>query len=173
MYSPRIGRHISCSRIGRPMVGIYKSLTDTWMWKLGLRPRYSFSANMCFEISVFCLCSVYQLKQRYIFRGQLSKAESLGMPFKKLQVFPPEGWQVDWAITWGGEGEGGGRGERGRGRGGGRGGGERELIVCRALFPPFNGFFYGLHATCWLSQGPFSSQSLFHLLIVNAANSCI
>ncbi len=24
----------SCSEIGRPMVGIYKSLTDTWMWKL-------------------------------------------------------------------------------------------------------------------------------------------
>ncbi len=28
--------HISCSRLGRSIVGIYKSLTDTWMWKLGL-----------------------------------------------------------------------------------------------------------------------------------------
>jgi hypothetical protein len=28
------------------------------MWRLGLRPRYSFSGNICFEISVFCLCSV-------------------------------------------------------------------------------------------------------------------
>jgi hypothetical protein len=27
------------------------------MWKFGLRPRYSFSGNICFEISVFCLCS--------------------------------------------------------------------------------------------------------------------
>jgi hypothetical protein len=26
---PRIGSHIFCSRIGRPIVGIYKSLTDT------------------------------------------------------------------------------------------------------------------------------------------------
>jgi hypothetical protein len=42
--------HISSSRIGRPIVGIYKSLTDAWMWKLGLRPRYSFSGNICFEI---------------------------------------------------------------------------------------------------------------------------
>ncbi len=24
-----------------PFLGIYKSLTDTWMWKLGLRPRHS------------------------------------------------------------------------------------------------------------------------------------
>ncbi len=28
------------------------------MWKLGLKPRYSLSGNICFEISVFCLCSV-------------------------------------------------------------------------------------------------------------------
>ena len=35
----------------------YNSLTDTWMWKLGLRPRYSFSGNICFKFSAFCLCS--------------------------------------------------------------------------------------------------------------------
>ncbi len=28
------------------------------MWKLGLRPRYSFSGNICFKFSAFCLCSV-------------------------------------------------------------------------------------------------------------------
>jgi hypothetical protein len=47
----------SCSRIGRPILGKYKSLTDTWMLKLGLRPRNSFSGNICFEFSVLCLCS--------------------------------------------------------------------------------------------------------------------
>ncbi len=30
-----------CSQICEPIQGIYKSLTDTWMWKLGLRPRNS------------------------------------------------------------------------------------------------------------------------------------
>ncbi len=35
-----------CSRRPtRPILGIYKSLTDTWMWKLGLRPCNSFSRN--------------------------------------------------------------------------------------------------------------------------------
>ncbi len=50
--------YISSSRKGRPIVEIYNSLTDTWMWKLGLRPRYSFSGNICFTFSAFCLCSV-------------------------------------------------------------------------------------------------------------------
>ncbi len=34
-----------CRKIGGPIVGIYKSLRDTWMWKLRLRPRSSFSGN--------------------------------------------------------------------------------------------------------------------------------
>ncbi len=60
LYSPRIGLHVSSSRIGRPLVGKYKSLTDAWMWKLGLRPRYSFSGNICFEI-VFAVQGLYRL----------------------------------------------------------------------------------------------------------------
>ena len=58
LYIPRIGPHISSSRKGSSIVGIYNSLTDTWMWKLGLRPRYSFSRNICFKFLAFCLCSV-------------------------------------------------------------------------------------------------------------------
>jgi hypothetical protein len=34
LYIPRIGPHIFCSRIGSGIIQ-YKSLTDTWMWKLG------------------------------------------------------------------------------------------------------------------------------------------
>ncbi len=47
-----------CSRIGRLIVGINKSLTDTWMWKSGLRPRNYFSGNICFEFRyyVFAVC---------------------------------------------------------------------------------------------------------------------
>ncbi len=52
--------HISCSRVGRSMVGIYKSLTDTWMWKFGLWPRNSFSGKFCSEFSVLVLCSAYK-----------------------------------------------------------------------------------------------------------------
>ncbi len=31
-----------CRKIGGPKVGIYRLLTDTWMWKLGLRPAAQF-----------------------------------------------------------------------------------------------------------------------------------
>ncbi len=48
----------SCSRIGRPIMRLYKSLTDTWTWKSGLWPRNSFSGNICFNFLVLCLCSV-------------------------------------------------------------------------------------------------------------------
>ncbi len=59
LYITRIGPHISSSRNGSSIVGIYNSLTDTWMWKLGLRPRYSFSGNICFQFSAFFLCSAW------------------------------------------------------------------------------------------------------------------
>ncbi len=65
LYIPRVSLHISSSRTGRPIVGIYNSLTDTWMWKLGLRPRYSFSGNICLKFSAFCLCSVPPMRRAF------------------------------------------------------------------------------------------------------------
>ncbi len=79
LYIPWIGPHISYSRKGRPMVGIYNSLTDTWMWKLGLRPRYSFSGNICFKFSAFCLCSVVHVCQSH----------RLNSTWKMRQLFHP------------------------------------------------------------------------------------
>jgi hypothetical protein len=54
--------HIFFSRIGRPILGIYKSLTGTCTWKLGLWLRNSFFKNLCFEFLVLCLCSVETFK---------------------------------------------------------------------------------------------------------------
>ncbi len=56
LYISRIGPHIFCSWKGRSIVGIYKSLTDTWMCKLGLWPRNSFSGNIRLKFLVLVLC---------------------------------------------------------------------------------------------------------------------
>ncbi len=38
LYITMIGLPILLEEICRPILGLYKSLTDTWMWILGLRP---------------------------------------------------------------------------------------------------------------------------------------
>ncbi len=55
----------SCSWIGRPIMGIYKSPTDTRKWKLGLRLCNSFSRNICFECSMLCLCRACDMIRGY------------------------------------------------------------------------------------------------------------
>ncbi len=57
LYIPRIDPHICCRRICRSIVGIHKSVTDTWMGKLGLWPRNFFYGNICFQFSVLVLCN--------------------------------------------------------------------------------------------------------------------
>ncbi len=65
LYIPRIGPHISSCRKGRPFMEMYNSLADIWMWKLGLRPRYSFSGNICFKFLAFCHCSAHRWVVRH------------------------------------------------------------------------------------------------------------
>ncbi len=55
---PQLFHLFSCSRIGRPIVGIYKPLTETWMWQLGTRPLSFIFGNISFEFLVSCLGSV-------------------------------------------------------------------------------------------------------------------
>ncbi len=43
-----------CRVIRRPILVIYKSIADTWMWKLGLRPRNSQKRNTSMEFSLQC-----------------------------------------------------------------------------------------------------------------------
>jgi hypothetical protein len=54
-------------RIGIPIVGLYKSRTDTWMWKLGLRPYNSFSRNSNSNFQIFGIVSLQCVCQRHHF----------------------------------------------------------------------------------------------------------
>ncbi len=82
-------------------MGIYKSLTDAWMLKLGLRPRYSFTGNICFEISVFCLCRVCTLLDRPRVLGLLSQL--VGLPtilsIVLLLVLPDPPHKIHFSTT--------------------------------------------------------------------------
>ncbi len=54
LYIPTVGLPILLEEICRPILGLYKSLTDTWMWKLGLRLRYSQKRNTWVGFSLLC-----------------------------------------------------------------------------------------------------------------------
>jgi hypothetical protein len=47
IYSPDQSAKTQYSKIGEPIVGMYKSLTETWMPKLGTRLRSFISENIC------------------------------------------------------------------------------------------------------------------------------
>ncbi len=46
LYIPTMGLPFLLEEICEPILGICKSLRDTWMWKLGLRPRNSQKRNI-------------------------------------------------------------------------------------------------------------------------------
>ncbi len=46
LYIPTMGLPFLLEEICGLILGTYKSLTDTWMWKLGLRPRNSQKRNI-------------------------------------------------------------------------------------------------------------------------------
>jgi hypothetical protein len=75
---------ISSSRVGKPSEEIY----NAWMWKLELRPQYSFSGNICFEISVFCLCSVVTCSCSWCIQNTYKRAETWKNVLGLTQDFP-------------------------------------------------------------------------------------
>ncbi len=46
LYIPAMDLPFLLEEICGPILGIYKTLTETWMWKLGLRPRNSQKRNL-------------------------------------------------------------------------------------------------------------------------------
>ncbi len=56
----------SYSKIGRPILGIYKSLRHMNV-ETELRPHNAFSGNICYEFSVLYLCSVAYLALRHFY----------------------------------------------------------------------------------------------------------
>jgi len=54
LYIPTIDLPILLQDICGPILGIYKSLTDTWRWKLGLRPHNSQKRNTQMRFSLQC-----------------------------------------------------------------------------------------------------------------------
>ncbi len=72
LHIPTIGPQTHYNKIGRPIVGIYKSLTDTLMWKLRTRPSSFISGNICFE----CYSVISQLIKNlagWIFTDNMSR----------------------------------------------------------------------------------------------------
>jgi hypothetical protein len=55
----------SCNRIDRPIVGTYKSLTDTWIWEIGTEAAQFLLWEYLLWISVLCLCSA--IKRSFVF----------------------------------------------------------------------------------------------------------
>ncbi len=79
----------SCSRIGRCIVGIYKS-TDTWMWKLGLRPSNSFFWEYLFRIFRIVFFAVWQ--RDHIDEEVFKQLENANLLFRQAEKQVTEHW---------------------------------------------------------------------------------
>jgi hypothetical protein len=84
LYIPTIGLSFLLQEICGPIQGLLKSLTDTWMWKLWVKPRNSHKKNTVMEFSLTCLAQV-----SFLFISQ----EGLGHIFRyRPFFFPLAGW---------------------------------------------------------------------------------
>jgi hypothetical protein len=127
LYIPTIDQPIFLQKIRRPILGIYKSLTvtDTWMWKLGLRPRYSQKRNTYMTSSLQCVGQIIIpvlcfSKSVLVLYADLSKLCS------RYVMGAGEGWGKD------------GGGEGGWGRDGGEGWGRDDPRESKFPIPQGN-----------------------------------
>ncbi len=85
LYIPRIGPNISSSRKGRPIVGIYNSLTDTWMGNWNWGPDIPFLGIFVSNSRHFVF-AVMQITIKWRLVGAFVLVNSLwvGLPVKKI-----------------------------------------------------------------------------------------
>ncbi len=77
-----------CRKIRGPILGIYKSLTDTWMWKLGLRPHNSFSGNTWMGFSLHCvMLQTYCIIQFLVFSFSCNSSSGKLIVFERIYLF--------------------------------------------------------------------------------------
>jgi hypothetical protein len=77
-----VGPQTQCSRIGGPIMGIYKSLPDTCMQKLGTRPRSFISGNFLYKFLGQCICSRGYLSEN-IKLGNMAEGSNIVVNFKR------------------------------------------------------------------------------------------
>ncbi len=73
------------------IVEIYNLLTDTWMWKLGLRPRHSFSGNFVsnFRHFVFAVHSAFTKSPLAVYLPCPQRLTRFARPWDILQPVRP------------------------------------------------------------------------------------
>jgi hypothetical protein len=86
-----------CSQICGPILEIFKSLTDTWMWKMGLRPGNSQKRNTWTGFSLQCRQRVfnYGYQSMYCSRRHITPATdgvSFTIRFLSTNVFVSRTW---------------------------------------------------------------------------------
>ncbi len=112
LYNPTIGLPIQLEEICRPILGLYKSLTDTWMWKLGLRARYSQKRNtevgfslqcstvICF-VSIgakFGICAIVGMEHFLKLKFPHSSVPSTHFSFNKCTIETHDGANANSAL---------------------------------------------------------------------------
>jgi hypothetical protein len=92
---PRSVHLFCCIKICGPIVGIYKSLTDTWLWTLGTRTHSFISGNIFSNFDKMYSVFAVQSKRR---NALLSKILTLKNGWNWAMPHVETRW--DWTPSW-------------------------------------------------------------------------